>query len=106
MDGVLSSSNIKREILANSGVTDIRKKIHEKLTSDQEEMYLEIGEALEHLTKHKGWSYVEAYMMKFIMSNLLDDDNNGLTKGFVRLMHYIDQMIKVRNDILEKRQTA
>lgn len=104
MESVLSSSNIKREILANSDITDIRKKIQEKLTSDQEETYLEMGEALENLTRHKGWNYLEAYMMKFIMGNLLNDDQNGYTKGFINLMHYVDQMIRIRNDILEKRR--
>lgn len=104
MTQILSSSVIKRNILAESDITGIRKRLQEKMTGDQEATYLEIGDALESLVKQKGWSFLEAYMMKYIMGNLLTDDNKDVTKGFINLMHYIDQMIKVKNEILEKRQ--
>lgn len=104
MDKILSSGNIKREILANSDITGIRKRMQGKMTSDQEGTYVAMGEALEGLTQHKGWAYLEAYMMKFIMGSLLSDDNKDITKGFVNIMHYIDQIVRFKNDILEKRE--
>lgn len=105
MNQILSSSNIKRQILAESDITGIRKRLQEKMTGDQEGTFLEIGDALESLVQHKGWTFLEAYMMKSIKEKLLNpDEPNPYTQGFINLMHYIDGMIRVKNDILEKRK--
>ena len=103
MTQILSSANIKREILAGSDITGIRKRYQQEHTEAQEFLYLEMGEAFEQLTQQKGWMFLEAYMMKNITGGLLSDDISPYTKGFVNLMHYVDQVVKVKNEIQEKR---
>jgi hypothetical protein len=104
MQPILSSAGIKREILANSEITGIRKKISNELSETQYDQYMEIGEALENLVQMKGWVFIEAYMMKFVMSQILSQDTNPLTPGFINLMHYVDQMIQVKNDVKAKKE--
>jgi hypothetical protein len=101
---ILSSAGIKREILANSEITGIRKKINNELQETQYDQYLDIGEAFEQLVQMKGWVFIEAYMMKFVMSQILSQDTSPLTPGFINLMHYIDQMIQVKNDVKAKKE--
>ena len=101
---ILSSAGIKREILAQSDITGIRKKVGNEIQESQYEQYIEIGTAFEQLVQTKGWVFLEAYMMKFVMGQILSQDNSPNTAGFINLMHYIDQMILVKNDVKAKKE--
>ena len=99
---ILSSSNMKREILANSEVTGIRKRMMNELNEAQKGDYVKMGVALEALTETEGWVYLQEYMMKHIMNSVLNDTDDGLKKGFINIMHFIDQVIRTKNEIKAK----
>lgn len=96
---ILSSGNIMREILANSDITNIRTRLKKELTVDQRGDFAKMGDAFEQMVKTDGWVFLQAYMMKHIMSNMLTGEANEYTKGFINVIHYIDQIIKVKDDI-------
>ncbi len=104
---------LKRQILIDSERLGFRKKVaagdyqDSGLTNDD---IVEIGIAFESMTEHKGWTYLEAYILKHAdpVALLFDDDNpgkKGEAKGLIKLMQYIDQIIKAKNDIQEKEKT-
>jgi len=88
-----------REILANSDITNIRTRLKKELTTDQRGDFAKMGDAFEQMVKTDGWVFLQAYMMKHIMSNMLTGEANEYTKGFINVIHYIDQIIKVKDDI-------
>jgi hypothetical protein len=88
-----------REILANSDITNIRTRLKKELTADQRGDFAKMGDAFEQMVKTDGWVFLQAYMMKHIMSNMLTGEANEYTKGFINVIHYIDQIIKVKDDI-------
>lgn len=96
---ILSSGNIMREILANSDITNIRTRLKRELDADQRGDFAKMGDAFEQMVKTDGWVFLQAYMMKHIMSNMLTGEANEYTKGFINVIHYIDQIIKVKDDI-------
>lgn len=106
---MLSSSDIKREILMASDSSDIRKKINNGISSGglTEGEVIEMGREFENLVKTKGWVFVEAYMMKRmnitgLVFGQADPDLKGIAKGYMLLMQYIDQIIKASKDLQEK----
>jgi hypothetical protein len=101
-----SSASIKRQLLDNSDITGIRKKLSDTIKQDQYDKYVEIGNALELMTQTPGWGVLETYMMGFVMKSLDDDSHKELTKGFINLMRYTDQMIRFKNDIKAKEKDA
>jgi hypothetical protein len=101
-----SSASVKRQLLDNSDITGIRKKLSDTIKQDQYDKYVEIGNALELLTETPGWAILETYMMGFVMKSLDDDSYKDLTKGFINLMRYADQMIRFKNDIIAKEKNA
>lgn len=102
---MLSSVDIKKELLQQSDMTGIRKRAVQSTDPDMENGIIEQADALEQLTKVKGWVYLEAYMMKVVMDSLLKDEQKENARGMVNIMHYIDQMIRARNIILERRES-
>ena len=99
---ILSSGNIMREILAQSEITGIRKRLKQELTEEQQGDFVKMGDAFEKMVNEAGWQYLQAYMMKFIMGGLLTGESNEFTKGFINVMHYVDQIIRTRDMIREK----
>jgi hypothetical protein len=102
----MNSADIKREILNSSDKTGIRKRFvsgEAGLTNDD---IIEQGNALEQLTKQKGWSYVEAYMLDKCNPALIlstDDINVRATaKAMMYLMQWVQQTILAKNDLLKK----
>jgi hypothetical protein len=96
---ILSSSGIKRQILAESDITGIRKKIMNDIAKEKRGDYVKMGDAFENLVRSEGWVYLEAYMMKHIMNRVLLDEEKEVTKGFINLIHYVDQIIRAKDDI-------
>ncbi len=102
MTQILSSAGIKRQILAESDITGIRKKIASEITAEQRGDWVKMGDAFEHLVQSEAWVYLEAYMMKFVMNKILTNEGSELTPGFINLMHYVDQVIRAKDDIKAK----
>ena len=106
---MLSSADIKREILMGSNKTDIRKQISNSIENGglTEGEVMEMGREFENLVKSKGWIFVEAYMMKRMnITGLVfgqpDPDLKGIAKGYMLLMQYIHQIIKSGKELQEK----
>jgi len=109
---MLSSAEIKRQILMNADKTEIRKHIAASLETGSitEGEIIEMGQELERLVKQKGWAFVEAYMMKRmdipgLVFGKADPDQKGVAKGYMLLMQYIHQMIKSAKELLDKEKT-
>lgn len=108
----LSGADLKRQIIEQSGNLGIRKKVAEGKMPEglTEDDLIQIGNALENLTKQKGWTYIEAYILR--VSNLVGslfakegEDSKiqkGIAKGLIQLLMYVDQHIKIRDDLIEK----
>jgi len=107
---MLNSAEIKRQILMSSDNTGIRKRLLERPDGISEDEIIEMGNALESITKQKGWNYIEAYIMNQmdIVGLVFSDDKNDAKRGgaqkLIMLMQWMDQHIKAKDDILRKRQ--
>ncbi len=106
----LSSADIKRQILLESDSSGIRHQLVQKAVSGKDEdEIVEMGEAIEGVTKHKGWAYVDAFIVRHIMALLADEvteDQRRTATAYKRLMQYVDQSIKAKEDILARRKAA
>lgn len=108
----LSSSEIKRQILSGAKNSHIRKNISQKLDKGTltEGEIIEMGNAFESLTTSKGWYYIEAYMLRnmdiigLVFSESDASHQKGIARGYISLMQYIDQIIKIKNDIIQREQ--
>ncbi len=104
----LSSSEIKRQILLSAGTSDIKKKFQHNLPGISEGEQIEMGNDLESLTKTKGWTWVEAFMLRrmdivgLVFSDKENPDQKGVAKGYMELMQYIQIAIQNKDAILEK----
>lgn len=106
----ISSAEIKRQILMASDQSGIKKKIQQALENQTmtEGEIIETGNALEESTKMKGWNYIEAFMLRRmdIVGLVFGEGDTlpqkGIARGYMELMHYIDQTIKMRDEILER----
>ena len=72
---------------------------------------MEMGGLFEGLTAHKGWPYLEAYILKHSdpISLLFGEDDpvrKGEAKGLIKLMQYVDQIIKAKNDLAAKEKNG
>jgi len=106
---MLSSAEIKRQILVSSDKGEIRKQIGNSLANGvlTEGEVLEMAQEFEILAKSRGWIFVEAYMMKRmnitgLVFGDVDVDQRGIAKGYMLLMQYIDQIIKTAKHLLDK----
>ena len=104
----LSSAEIKRQILMSADKSEIRKKMDENPPGISEGEMIELGNELEAMTRSKGWSVVEAYMLRrmnlvgMVLADKENPDQKGMAKGFIELMQWIQLTIQKRNEILEK----
>ena len=98
---------LKRQILEQSEKSGIRKKILAPDVGLNNEEVIEMGVALEGMTKGKGWGYVEAYILNHSnpVARLFEEYNAekiAAAKALMLLMQYVDQVIKAKNELLEK----
>lgn len=106
----LSSAEIKRQILMDSDKSGVRKRIEQAIENQSmtEGEIIETANALEALTKTKGWVYIESFMLRRMdITGLIfmEGDNSaqkGIARGYMELMQYIDQTIKARDTILDR----
>lgn len=103
----LSSAEIKRQILMGASNSPIKKKMEQPPGISEGEM-IEIGNDLEAVTKHRGWTLVESYMLRrmnlvgLAMSDKPDADQKGIAKGFIELMQWIQLSIMKRDELLNQ----
>ena len=103
----LSSADIKRQILVNAINSPIRKKMESPPGISEGEL-IEIGNDLEGVTKQRGWTLIESYMLRrmnlvgLAMADKPDPDQKGIAKGFIELMQWIQLSIQKRDELLEK----
>lgn len=104
----MNSADLKRAILQASDSTGIRKRIASGEAGLNSDDIIEMGNALESMTRHNGWTYVEEYILKH--SNpvgLLFSGDDPVAKGkaqaLILLMQWVQQTILAKNDLMEKR---
>lgn len=104
----MNPTELKRQILEQSDQTGIRKKI---LTPDiglNNDEIIEMGIALEDMTKTKGFTYLEAYILKtsnpigLLMSGSEDSAKMGESRALIRIIQYINETIKAKDEILRR----
>ena len=104
----LSSADIKRQILISAGSSEIKRKMDKNPPGISEGEQIEMGNDLEAITKMRGWTLIETYMLRqmnligLILSDKESPDQKGIAKAFIELMQWITLVIKRRDDILEK----
>lgn len=106
---MLDSAQLKRQILDKSESSGIRKKLLDMRTSEgpSETNIIEQGSAMEQVTAMKGWIFMEQYLLrKCDPTNLLfgqdDPVARGEARGAINFMHFIDQTIKAKNQLLKR----
>ena len=102
----LSSTEIKRQILMGATNSPMRKKMEQPPGISEGEM-IEIGNDLEAVTRQRGWTLIESYMLRrmnlvgLAMSDQPNADQKGIAKGFIELMQWIHLSIQKRDELLE-----
>jgi hypothetical protein len=100
---------MKREILALSDTTGIRKRIVSGESGLDSNDVIAMGTALENLTKQAGWSYVEAYILKNanpvgLIFAVADPVAQGKAQALILLIQWVQQTILAKNDLLERQR--
>ena len=105
---MLSSADIKRQIIDEAKNSSIRKKMERLPEGMSEGDQLEIGKALEAVTKMAGWGLIEQYMLArmnlvgMVMSEKTNEMKKGAAAGFIEMMQWIHLSIKQKNEIQER----
>jgi len=105
---MLSSADIKRQIIDEAKNSSIRKKVESLPEGMTEGDQIEIGSALDNTTKTVGWSMIESYMLtRMNLVNMVVTDNSseiarGTAKGFIEMMQWIHLSIKRKNELMER----
>jgi len=109
---MLSGAEIKREIIANAKNSPFRSQIEKVPDGMTEDDQIEIGNALEAMTKTSGWTIVERYMITranvvgMAMNDNVSDSVRGVAKGFIELMQWVEISVNRKNEIEEKNEKA
>ena len=103
----MNAADIKRQILESSEHTGIRKNLVSGEAGLDSNDIIEMGNALEQMTKTKGWYYIEAYILKNanLITQLFEPDDpirKGASRALVMLMQYVEQTIRAKNELLRK----
>ena len=100
-------AEVKRQILSEANRSPLRERIENQSGISEGEV-MEMGNDLEHLTRTRGWTFVESYMLRrmnlvgLVMIEKQDPDARGIAKGFIELMQWIQLTIAARDNLLEK----
>lgn len=104
----LSSADIKRQILVDGSSKPKREEYRNRIQGIPDGEIIEMGNALEAMTKTKGWIYAESYLIRRmnLVGLVFDDkenaDSKGLAKGFIEFMQWINHTIQAKNEIIDK----
>lgn len=105
---MISSSDIKRQILMSAGNSTIKKKMDQNPPGITEGEQIGLGNELEAVTRMKGWTVIESYMLRrmnligIVLADETKPDDKGVAKAFIELMQWISLCIKKRDELLEK----
>ena len=104
----LSSAEIKRQILISAGNFDIKKRMDQNPQGISDGEFIEIGNDLEAITRMRGWTIIESYMLRVMnlvglaLSEKENPDQKGIARGFIEMMQWIQLSIQRKDEILEK----
>jgi hypothetical protein len=104
----VSSAEIKRQILISAGNSSIKKRMDANPPGITEGEQIEIGNDLEAVTRLKGWTLIETYMLRrmnlvgLVLDAEAKPDDRGVARAFIELMQWMSLCIKRRDEILEK----
>jgi len=105
---MLPSAEIKRQIIENARDSVRKRESHEMPEGLTEDKVVEIGKALEIMTKTGGWIHLEAVMFKKAdLVNMTIQGNTselqrGVAKGYLEIIDYVARMIAEKDKILER----
>ena len=108
---VLSTDNLKRQILVEADKSEMKRVIDENVQGIPEGEILGRGNDLEAVTKMPGWNYIEAFMLQHLnvtgmfFGDKEDPVQKGVGKGYILLMQFIQLSIAKRDEIIEKEKT-
>ena len=100
-------AEVKRQILNQASKAPFRERVENPPGINEGEI-LEMGNDLDNLTRTRGWTLVESYMLRrmnlvgLVMNDNPDDNAKGVAKGFIELMQWIQLTIQARDKIIEK----
>lgn len=103
---MLDPVQFKRQIIEDSERNGFRKKlISEHEAGRNTDLTLEMGAALESLTQHKGWEYIEQYMFAranpvAVIMDAMPPEEKYRAQAFIQLMQYIAAVVKAKNEII------
>jgi|TARA_Y100000034_G_scaffold66966_1_gene80816 flagellar motor protein MotB len=111
---MLTSQEIKRQIIASAKTSPFRKAMEkpDNPMSDGERM--EAGKALEAMTKTVGWALVSQHMQKKMnLISLITDqmpdaeraEKRVVASAFIELEQFITTMIELKDKLLEKERS-
>ena len=105
---MLSSADIKRDIIKNAKHSPINKRMQENPPGISTGEQMEIGNNLEALTKIPGWAIAEQYMLvrmnlvNMAISENISEVQRGVAKGFIEFMQWIQLNIERKNQLVEQ----
>lgn len=104
----LTSADIKRQILIDGSARSKRDDFRKKIQGIPEGEIIEMGNALEAMTKTQGWIYAESYLIRrmnlvgLVFGESDDVANKGLARGYIEFMQWVQNTILARDEILAK----
>ena len=105
---MLPSAEIKRQIIENARDSVRKRESHEVPEGLTEDKIVEVGKALEVMTKTGGWIHLEAWMFrKADLVNMTIQGNTselqrGIAKGYLEIIDYVARMIAEKDKILDR----
>jgi len=109
---MLSSQDIKRQIIASARTSPFRKAMEKPENQMPDGETMEVGNALEAMTKTVGWALVSQYMeRKMDVIGLITNDKlteadrtvkRGIATAFIEMDQWIATMIAAKNKLVEK----
>jgi len=105
---MLPSAEIKRQIIENARDSVRKRESHQMPEGLTEDKVVEIGKALETMSKMGGWIHLEAVMFKKAdLVNMTIQGNTselqrGVAKGYLEIIDYVARMIAEKDKILDR----
>ena len=92
----------------SAGNSDIKKRMDQNPQGISDGEFIEIGNDLEAITRMRGWTIIESYMLRVMnlvglaLSEKENPDQKGIARGFIEMMQWIQLSIQRKDEILEK----
>lgn len=101
----MNPADIKRMTLVDTDRTGIRKKQMDLIRENkiQVDEHIEIGNALDSMTRSNGWAYVEAYIFRMgnrVLEQKMEPEAIAEVRGAIGVLNYIKNMIRLKDELL------